>query len=166
VPALIQALIDSEATVRRSAAAALGQLNDPAAVPPLIQVLIDSEATVRRSAATALGNLGNVSAIQPLIDLLDDADVTVRRHTAEALSRFVNADPHVSEVADQIVSILIPWLDDRYLGRKEDDVIAALLRFSTPDATAAVEQHKLKPKPDNSLGRLAARRRSPFRRRY
>jgi hypothetical protein len=55
VPALIQALGDSDSDVRRAAAEALGKLGDPQAVPALIQALGDSEWDVRRAAAEALG---------------------------------------------------------------------------------------------------------------
>jgi bilin biosynthesis protein len=55
VPALIQALGDSDRDVRRAAAEALGKLGDPQAVSPLIQALGDRSENVRRAAAEALG---------------------------------------------------------------------------------------------------------------
>jgi len=66
VPALIQALGDSDANVRRASAEALGNLGDPQAVPALLHVLGDSEADVRRAAAEALGNLGDPQAVPAL----------------------------------------------------------------------------------------------------
>jgi hypothetical protein len=70
VPALIQALGDSDWDVRRAAAEALGKLGDPQAVPALIQALGDSDWDVRRAAAEALGELGDPQAVPALIQAL------------------------------------------------------------------------------------------------
>jgi HEAT repeat protein len=66
VPALIQALGDSDSAVRAAAAEALGAIGDPQAVPALIQALGDSDCDVRRAAAEALGKLGDPQAVPPL----------------------------------------------------------------------------------------------------
>jgi HEAT repeat protein len=65
VPALIQALGDSDWDVRRAAAEALGAIGDPQAIPALIQALGDSSWGVRRAAAWALGKLGDPQAVHP-----------------------------------------------------------------------------------------------------
>jgi hypothetical protein len=72
VPALIQALGDSDWDVRRAAAEALGKLGDPQAVPALIQALGDSDVGVRRAAAEALGKIGDPQAVPALIQALGD----------------------------------------------------------------------------------------------
>jgi len=87
VPALIQALGDSDRDVRRAAAEALGDLGDPQAVPALIQALRDDWEAVRRAAAEALGKLGDPQAIPPLIQALGDYWYDVRFAAAEALGK-------------------------------------------------------------------------------
>jgi hypothetical protein len=70
VPALIQALGDSDWEVRCAAAEALGAIGDPQAVPALIKALGDSDRDVRRAAAEALGKLGDPQAVPALIQAL------------------------------------------------------------------------------------------------
>jgi hypothetical protein len=89
VPALIQALGDSDWDVRRASAEALGKLGDPQAVPALIQALgmrqrrrWDSRArahpsAVRRAAAEALVKIGT-PAVPALIQALGDRSENVR----------------------------------------------------------------------------------------
>jgi HEAT repeat protein len=74
VPALIQALGDSDSAVRRAAAEALGAIGDPQAVPPLIQALRDRSENVRAAAAEALGAIGDPQAVPALIKALGDSD--------------------------------------------------------------------------------------------
>ena len=57
VDALILALKDSDAGVRREAARALSQLNNRRAVPALASALKDANVEVRRQAAFALGQI-------------------------------------------------------------------------------------------------------------
>ena len=104
VPALIQALGDSDWDVRRAAEGALGKLGDPQAVPALIQALGDSGWEVRRAAAEALGKLGDPQAVPALIQALGDSDRDVRREAAEALGKL--GDP-------QAIPALIQALGDR-----------------------------------------------------
>jgi PBS lyase HEAT-like repeat. len=54
VPALIQALGDSDSDVRAAAAEALGAIGDPRAVPALIEALGDDLDDVRRAAQQAI----------------------------------------------------------------------------------------------------------------
>jgi len=54
VPALIQALGDSDRAVRRAAAWVLGDLGDPQAVPALIQALVDIDWVVSAAAQQAI----------------------------------------------------------------------------------------------------------------
>ena len=54
VPALIQALGDSDSDVRAAAAEALGELGDPQAVPPLIEALGDRSENIRHAARQAI----------------------------------------------------------------------------------------------------------------
>ena len=60
VPALIDALADEDASVRRNAAWALGRMGEPAkaAAPILIEMLTDEDASVRARAVGALRQMG------------------------------------------------------------------------------------------------------------
>ena len=85
VPALIQALGDSDSAVRRAAAEALGKLGDPQAIPALIQALGDSDRDVRRAAAEALGAIGDPQAVPALIQALGDDWDDARRAARQAI---------------------------------------------------------------------------------
>jgi HEAT repeat protein len=89
---LTNQLDSGNATVRRNAAWAIGELtNMPPgerddAVPRLISLLTDSDAWVRMAAARALGELRPGSAVPALVANLADADTRVREVTVWALS--------------------------------------------------------------------------------
>lgn len=85
VPALMAALKDPDVQVRRAAAQALANHEDPRAVPALIDALKDSDAEVRATAAMALGEFEDKRAGAPLVALLKDGNVEVRRAALYAL---------------------------------------------------------------------------------
>ncbi len=89
VRALAEALKDSDAGVRYSAAEALVAIGPDAkaAVPALAEALKDSDAGVRGAAATALAAIGPdaQAAVPALVEALQDSDVNVARVAAEAL---------------------------------------------------------------------------------
>jgi HEAT repeat protein len=85
VPALIDALKDSEAAVREQVAWALGAIGDRRAVDGLVGALTDSAPGVRRQAAWALGAIGDRRAVSALAKALKDADAGVRKQAAWAL---------------------------------------------------------------------------------
>jgi HEAT repeat protein len=108
IPLLVQALKDSDATVRDAAAYALGEIcaslgEKPNAInqwdrtgPALMAVLArDGDAYVRRSAAFALGNQGRnaAPAQEILLKALDDRDAIVRQQAARALGRIGDVEP-------------------------------------------------------------------------
>ena len=94
--ALIDALKDPHAGVRRAAAESLCSIG-PASAPALIKALTDPDPRVRAGAALALGDVGlhkesrrrapdEVQTITPLLNkLLDDEDAEVRRNAADTL---------------------------------------------------------------------------------
>jgi hypothetical protein len=94
--ALIAALKDPHAGVRRAAAESLCSIG-PASAPALIKALTDPDRRVRAGAALALGDVGlhkesrqrapdEVQTITPLLNrLLDDEDAEVRRNAADTL---------------------------------------------------------------------------------
>ena len=93
VPALISALKDQDVEVRRAAAEALANLQDPRAVPGLIGALEDRDAEVRGAAAMALGSLEDRRAVSPLLALLKDPSVEVRHQALGALGNFPDGVP-------------------------------------------------------------------------
>jgi hypothetical protein len=81
------ALKDSNAQVRRLAAAALGTTGSAAAVAPLAHALVnDSSIGVRRTAGDALSDLGDVAAQEAICKALGDANKLVRWRAARFLS--------------------------------------------------------------------------------
>ena len=87
VAALVTALRDSDAEVRRAAANSLGQLEDKRAVPGLIAALRDDDGEVRQQAAWALGQLEDRRATEPLAAALRDSNIEVRRKAAWGLGQ-------------------------------------------------------------------------------
>ena len=71
VPALLEALDDSDHNVRANAARALGVSKDARAVEPLIKLLGDKEEQVQVSAIRALAAIGDKAAVEPLAELGD-----------------------------------------------------------------------------------------------
>lgn len=84
---LITLLGDREATVRLTAAEALGKIGDGKAGPFLLQAVHDSDPRVREAAARSLGALsgGGADADSELVRLLSDSDILVRHAAAQAL---------------------------------------------------------------------------------
>ena len=93
--ALIAALRDSDAGVRRAAAQSLGNIESPRAVDGLIGVLRDSDVEVRRAAVWALGEIEDRRAVDALIPMLKDADPEVRKSAAWALGNI--EDPRAAD---------------------------------------------------------------------
>ena len=94
VAALVVALDDSNAEVRRNAAQSLGSLGDPRAVEALLQALRDdADAGVRKMAAWALGEIESPSAVGGLSQALrTDDSAEVRASAAWALGEIESAD--------------------------------------------------------------------------
>jgi HEAT repeat protein len=85
VPALVEALKDTEAGVREQAAWALGAIGDRRAVDGLVGALSDAAPGVRRQAAWALGAIGDRRCVTALTKALKDSDAGVRKQAAWAL---------------------------------------------------------------------------------
>jgi HEAT repeat protein len=84
---LITLLEDREATVRLTAAEALGKIGDRKAGPFLLQTVHDSDPRVREAAARSLGALSDAGAEaeSELVRLLSDPEFGVRHAAAQAL---------------------------------------------------------------------------------
>jgi HEAT repeat protein len=92
IKGLIKAVKDDEASIRKGAVEALGEIGDKGAVESLVQVLrYDKDKNVRFLAAKALGNTGEVEVVSPLIEALADKDGGIRSGAAQALGRIKDA---------------------------------------------------------------------------
>jgi HEAT repeat protein len=109
-----------DASVRSSAAEALGNLGNAAAkyVPDILNILKDEkvDAYVRSSAASALGNLGDAAAkyVPDIAKILKDekVDASVRSSAAEALGNLGNA---AAKYVPDILNILKDEKVDAYV---------------------------------------------------
>jgi bilin biosynthesis protein len=87
---LVDALTDPAALIRNEAAAALSQINYPAAIPHLILATKDVDGEVRKAAVSSLGRVGDESAIVPLQAALQDETEVVRVLAKVALRQLEN----------------------------------------------------------------------------
>jgi hypothetical protein len=92
IPHLLNALDHLDATLRRRAAAALGQLGSEAAVLGLLRAIKDREPEVRQRAVYALGQVGSETAISGLLRALKDSTIKVRLGVVHALGQLTNED--------------------------------------------------------------------------
>lgn len=84
VPALIEALSDENAAVRREVISALGLIGDKRAIPSLINLVRDQAAELGPSAAISLSRIGS-PAVPELTALLQNEPEPVRYLAVEAL---------------------------------------------------------------------------------
>ena len=92
IDALVRALKDTDAGVRRHAARALAEMGDSRAVAGLVDALADKDREVRRAAVSALGEIGDSSALEPLIRAMKDEDPEVRRRAIAAIAELGEGD--------------------------------------------------------------------------
>jgi hypothetical protein len=109
VEPLLIALKDTNHSVRRAAATALGRTRDARAVEPLANALNDANAEVRSAAAAALGQIRHPSAVEALIAALAEH----------------HFDPHV-----------VRWFARRKHWRLRQAAVAALGRAGTAEVIA------------------------------
>jgi len=86
VEALISVLRDKNPQVRKKAAEALGQIENPA-IKPLVAALRDDKSNVREKASEALIEIGGIAVIRSFISALKDKRYYTRETAAEALGR-------------------------------------------------------------------------------
>lgn len=107
IPALSDALLNEKlgGPVREEAAAALGKLNDAAALPALVASLGDPDDRIRWAAADGLGRLGYAESVPALGETLkSDKDPRVREVAALSLGnmRFQQAVAYLLSGADDV----------------------------------------------------------------
>jgi HEAT repeat protein/beta-lactamase regulating signal transducer with metallopeptidase domain len=108
VDALVAALDDPDAEVRRTAAHALARLRDRRALPGLTAALKDESPDVRRAAAGALGDLRDQQAVDGLIGALKDPEPDVRRAAASALGDLRDpraVEPLIAALGDEAADV-------------------------------------------------------------
>lgn len=85
-PAVVNALKDDRATIRRWASALLGASESEQAITPLSEVVLhDPSVIVRRTAGDALSDLGNAQGIPTMCQALQDRSKLVRWRAARFL---------------------------------------------------------------------------------
>jgi HEAT repeat protein len=144
VAALLEALKDTHAEVRRAAAHSLGQLGDRRATAGLISASRDDDAEVRAAATESLGDLEDPRGMDALAARLTDSVTEVRRAAIHALSHL---DGRIRP------DLLRPSLQDsdpeiraaaaRALGELEDRGSVAELVRLLADRNAEVRQSAL-----------------------
>jgi len=143
VEPLIRALEDDErATVRRSAAWALGEVKGDAVIAPLVNALKkDKQGVVRQESAIALGKIKGQKVIEPLLDVLkNDKYETTRFEAAKALREIQAGDKGLVE----IVKKGLGSFDDGYeVQSVQNEVLGALIKDGN-DATSNFARDALK----------------------
>lgn len=91
-PALIERLRDYDPEVRRIAAEALGQIEDPDATAALCERLWDEVPEVRKISAWALGQIEDPEALPTLLEALADPAIEVQEAVVEALGKLEEMD--------------------------------------------------------------------------
>ncbi|ALA56630.1 HEAT repeat domain-containing protein [Nitrospira moscoviensis] len=106
VQVLMELIRDRDASVRRTAAEALGKIGDPAAEPALVQALHDPEPAVREAAARSVARLPSFgeATTHQLISLLKDPEPPVRRAAAMGLSGAEENSRHVRAIGEVLTS--------------------------------------------------------------
>jgi len=140
VEALVTVLRDKNPEIRRKAAKAIGQIQNPA-IKPLIIALRDDNHKVREKAVEALIETGGIRAIPLFIAALKDKHPYAREKSAEALGRIGDsraAKPLVAalndtnwEVRERVVEAL---------GRMGDDSVFKPLVATLKDDDSDVRQ--------------------------
>jgi HEAT repeat protein len=85
VDTLLEALADSEMTVRRFAATLLGRIGDPRAIKPLGMTLYDTHFEVGQAAAESLAGFGPVG-LKVLAEALHHPEMWLRQHAIAGLT--------------------------------------------------------------------------------
>ena len=113
---LITVVNEGNATSRKAAIEALGNIKDKQAVDSLITVLKDKDNKLKLSAIEALKKIRDKRAVKPLIETLKDKDTTICLSAAEALLSFTDKRKKINEIYQAIIKTF-----------EDDWIIAGLL---------------------------------------
>lgn len=130
-PALLEALDDPGAEVRREAALSLGKVRAVRATVRLIRELEDRESDIRAEAAEALGSIGDRSALPALLQALGDPDLRLRNAAVSALAALGDREAR-ERLTDLFVhssdSDLFPALADSLSRLGERGIVEPVMR--------------------------------------
>lgn len=126
---LITFLRGQDLEMRRTAALALGRIDDPRAVAALVEAARDYDAEVRRLAAEGLGRSASPAAAAALVRSLADQAGGVRGAARTALEQ-------IGEPA--VLPLITALRDDRLPAAARQSAAAALGRIADPRAIAAL----------------------------
>lgn len=119
IKGLIVALSYQDAAIRRDAAIALGELDDPQARQPLLGSLGDVDQRVRLRAAAALIRLGDGQGVGFISASLKDEET--KYETSQLLADFRPTDPFVAALpAPARLELLILQLECPHFGRRQE----------------------------------------------
>ncbi|HFE64868.1 MAG TPA: alpha/beta fold hydrolase, partial [Caldithrix sp.] len=125
---LINAINDSDQSVRSAAIYSLGNIKDKRAVEPLIVAINDSSQSVRERAIEALGKLGDKRAFEPIIAVIDDENEYVRDEAVMALGKFKD---------QRLIEALV--------SRLKDDGVIEDVGLHAAEALAAIGEPAVRP---------------------
>ena len=100
VAALIKALSDEDADLRKFIVDILGEIRDNSTVPNLVSLLKDPDENVKAAAGEALGKIGGSEVTTALIDALHEDDLWLSFSVLEALSRVRNEKLPIHKIAE------------------------------------------------------------------
>jgi len=129
VDLLIEALSDSEGTVRKFAARMLGQIGDERAIEPLGMEIYDLHFDVGQAATESLAHLG-VASLPVLKEALAHPEATIREHVVSALGKIQHAS---------VTPLLIDALNDPERAVRKQ-VIQSLGKLQDPRAIPALHE--------------------------
>ena len=143
---LTDLLGDPQASVRKTAAEALGKIGRPSAEELLVRTLRDSDAGVREAATRALGRLPSLGmeTATILTSLLKDSDASVREAAAQALETADNvaalAPRLVDHLRDRRVEVRQSSGHALWLVDTSSTIVNEALLEATHDQNASVRQ--------------------------
>ncbi|MHB9095072.1 MAG: HEAT repeat domain-containing protein [Eubacteriales bacterium] len=100
VPALQEALSESDPTYRGYVIEILGEIGDPSSAEALHPALEDTNGNIRLQAARALGKIGYNGSAGLLVELLQDREIKVKVQAIRSLGKIGDpqAAPHLAEL--------------------------------------------------------------------
>jgi HEAT repeat protein len=148
VPAIAEALNDSDANVRLAAVTALRRMQEAGVAEALKQKLGDTDPHVRAQAARTLGDLGDRSAVSNLIAELRDENGYVRGAAAEALGKLGD-----KSAVPSLVNVLAGVRPQKGIGPKPEGLIIGTGANLLPEM-AKLKQVEEKVKAVQALGEI------------
>jgi hypothetical protein len=127
-----------DAAIRRSAAIALGELRDPAAVPGLLQAMgSETDPGVKLNCIRSLGMIGDKRATEPLLQLIDThlSELSRVRHDSNIENILDEAFYSLGKICDEkAVPALINLYTNKQYMQFTSQIIATLGKIGSQDA--------------------------------